>query len=60
MKKVSLIKKLASKSNIPLTKKNLTRLGQCLTLKNDFVNQNLDIFEEVVHNFGKSDNEMIK
>ena len=60
VEKVSLIKKLASKSNTLLIKKNLTRFGQFLTLKNDFVNQNLDIFEEVVHNFGKSDNDMIK
>ena len=29
------------------------------TLKNDFENQNSEIFEEVVHNLGKSDGEII-
>ena len=29
------------------------------TLKNDFENQNFEMFEEVVHNFGKSDGDII-
>ena len=33
----------------------LERFNQLLTLKNDFYNQNFEMFEEVVHNFGKSD-----
>ena len=28
-------------------------------LKNDFENQNVDIFDKVVHNFGKSDDDII-
>ena len=28
-------------------------------VKNDFESQNLAIFDEVVHNFGKSDDDMI-
>ena len=30
-----------------------------LTLKDDFESQNFAIFEEVVHNFSRSDNDMI-
>ena len=37
----------------------LERLDQFSTLKNDFENQNFEMFEEVVHNFGKSDDDMI-
>ena len=33
---------------------------QFLTQKNDFESTNFDMFEEVVHNFGKSDGDMIK
>ena len=29
------------------------------TLKNDFENQNFEMFEEIVHNFGKSDSDII-
>ena len=29
-------------------------------LKNDFENMNFAIFEEVVHNFGRSDDDMIQ
>ena len=32
------------------------RLDQFLTQKNDFESTNFEMFEEVVHNFGKSDN----
>jgi hypothetical protein len=35
---------------------NLTNF---FTQKNDFVSQNFEFFEEVVHNFGKADNDMI-
>ena len=35
------------------------RFHQFLTQKNDFESTNLEIFEEVVHNFGKSDDDMI-
>ena len=28
-------------------------------LKNDFENQNFEIFDKVVHNFGKSDDDII-
>ena len=31
-----------------------------LAQKNDFESMNFDMFEEVVHNFGKSDDDMIK
>ena len=37
----------------------LERFVQFLPLKNDFENRNFDIFEEVAHNFGKSDDNMI-
>ena len=36
----------------------LERLDQFSTL-NDFQNQNFEMFEEVVHNFGKSDGDII-
>ena len=29
------------------------------TVKNDFENQNFEIFDKIVYNFGKSDNYMI-
>ena len=35
------------------------RFDQFLTQKNDFEGTNFEMFEEVVHNFGKSDNDMI-
>ena len=35
------------------------RFDQFSTLKNDFENQNFEMFEEVVHNFGKSDGDII-
>ena len=34
------------------------RFNQLLTQKNDFVSTNFEMFEEVVHNFGKSDDDM--
>ena len=37
----------------------LERFVQFSTLKNDFENQNFEMFEEVVHNFGKSDSDII-
>ena len=37
----------------------LERLDQFLTQKNDFESTNFEMFEEVVHNFGKSDDDMI-
>ena len=37
----------------------LERFNQFLTQKNDFESTNFDMFEEVVHNFGKSDDDMI-
>ena len=35
------------------------RFDQFSTQKNDFENQNFEMFVEVVHNFGKSDGDMI-
>ena len=35
------------------------RFNQFLTLKNDFENQNFEMFEEVVHNLGKSGDDII-
>jgi hypothetical protein len=32
---------------------------QFLTLKSDFEDQNFETFEEVVHNFGKSNDDLI-
>ena len=37
----------------------LARFNQFSTLKNDFENQNFEMFKEVVHNFGKSDGDII-
>ena len=37
----------------------LERFDQFSTPKNDFENQNFEMFEEVVHNFGKSDGNFI-
>ena len=37
---------------------HLERFGQFLTLKNDSENQNFEMFEEVVHKFGKSDSDI--
>ena len=44
------------KSNIFHRKKNLERLDRFSTLKND---HNFDMFEEIIHNFGKSDVDII-
>ena len=46
---------------IKYSKRNLSleRFDQFSTLKNDFENQNFEMFEEVVHNFGKSDSDII-
>ena len=38
----------------------LERFDQFLTLKNVFENPNFEIFEEVFHNFGKSDGDIIQ
>ena len=35
------------------------RFNQFSTLKNDFENQNFEMFKETVHNFGKSDGDII-
>ena len=35
------------------------RFDQFLTQKNDFKSTNFEMFQEVVHNFGKSDADMI-
>ena len=37
----------------------LERFNQFVILKNDFESTNFEMFEEVVHNFGKSDDDMI-
>ena len=37
----------------------MERFKQFSTLKNDFENQNFEMFKEVVHNFGKSDSDTI-
>ena len=37
----------------------LERFNQFLTQKNDFESTNFEMFQEVVHNFGKSDDDMI-
>ena len=37
----------------------LERFDQFLTQKNDFKSRNFEMFKEVVHNFGKSDDGMI-
>ena len=34
-------------------------LNQFSTLKSDFENQNFEMFEEIVHNFGKYDGDII-
>ena len=39
--------------------KNIWLGDQLLRQKNDFESTNFDMFEEVVHNFGKSDDNMI-
>ena len=41
-------------------KKKMERFNQFSKLKNDFENKNFEIFEEFVHNFGKSDGEIIQ
>ena len=38
----------------------MERFNQFSKLKNDFENKNFEIFEEFVHNFGKSDGEIIQ
>ena len=37
----------------------MERFNQFLMQKKDFESQNFAIFEEVVHNFGRSDDDMI-
>ena len=36
------------------------RVDQVSTLKNDFENQNFEMFKEVVHNFGMSNSDIIQ
>ena len=38
----------------------MERFNQFSTLKNDFENQNFEMFEEFVHSFGKSDGDIIR
>ena len=38
---------------------NLENFCQFSKLKNDFENQKFEMFEEVVHNFGKSESDII-
>ena len=40
-------------------KEKMERFDQSSTLKNDFENQNFEMFKEVVYNFGKSDGDII-
>ena len=37
----------------------MERFNRFFTQKNDFGSMNFEIFEEVVHNFGKSDDDMV-
>jgi hypothetical protein len=37
----------------------MERFDQFLTQKNDFESQNFEMFDEVVHNFGKSDGDNV-
>ena len=37
----------------------MERFNQFSTLENDLENQNFKMFEEIVHNFGKSDHDII-
>ena len=58
--KFSLVKVgLLVKSNILKRKFFRERFDQLLTEKNDLESQNLEMFDEVAHNFGNSDNAMI-
>ena len=56
-------KNISNKSWTPspifFKEKKLERFNQFSTLKNYFKNQNFDMFKEVVHNFGKSDGDII-
>ena len=51
--KVDLLVKYSSEK-----KKNSERFGWFLMPKNDFESTNFEKFEEVFHNFGRSDNDM--
>jgi hypothetical protein len=51
--KVGLLIKYFSKKNF------LERFDQFKTLKNDFETQNFEIFDKVIHSFGKSDDVII-
>ena len=46
-------------SQIFFTEKKSERFGWFLMPKNDFESTNFASFEEVVHNFGRSDDDMI-
>ena len=37
----------------------MERINQFSTLKNNFENQDFEKFEEVIHDFGKSDSDII-
>ena len=38
---------------------SISKFDQFSTMKYDFENQNFEMFKEVVHNFGKSDGDII-
>jgi hypothetical protein len=48
-----------SPSPIFFIKKKLEGFNQFSTLENDFENQNFEMFDKVVTNFGKSDDDLI-
>ena len=48
-----------SPNQIFLTELFMERFDQFLMRKNDFENQYFEIFANVVHNFGKSDDDII-
>ena len=50
---------LVQKSNVLHRKIILERFDQFFTQKNDFESIDFDILKEVVHNFGKSHDDMI-
>ena len=48
-----------TKVGLLVKEKKMERFDQFSTLKNDFENQNFEMLEEVIHNFGKSDGDII-
>ena len=53
------INEIWTPNEIFFTEKKLERFDQFLTQKNDFESTNFANFEEVVHTFGRSDDDMI-